>query len=231
MKRIFLTAIVAAGLATAAQAGVDSGERAYLAGDYRMALDELLPLAREGDAEAQYIVGVMHDHGEGVARDYAAAASWYEKAAGQGHDLAAFSLGFMYYNGAGEGDNAVAQDIGKALVWLKRAAAADSPMAQALLAEIYYRGDVTRRNLVAAATLNLMAAEKGIAGARYSAALMLSNGEGVERDRVSAFAWFAVLAEKGYPGAARNRDIVAAVLGEEDLAAARAKAQELVAGE
>ena len=92
MKRIFLTAIVAAGLATAAQAGVDSGERAYLAGDYRMALDELLPLAREGDSEAQYIVGVMHDHGDGVARDYAAAASWYEKAAGQGHDLAAFSL-------------------------------------------------------------------------------------------------------------------------------------------
>ena len=131
----------------------------------------------------------------------------------------------MYYNGSGAGDNAVAQDFAKAFPWLEAAADAGNAMAQTLLCSMYYEGRGVERDLAAAAGLALKAADQGIASARYSAALMLAKGEGVEPDPVSAYAWFAVLAEAGYPGAARNRDVVAAGLTEDRLSEAQDRAR------
>jgi TPR repeat protein len=230
MKREFLAAVLAVGVVTAAKADVETGERAYLAANYTWVAQELSPLARQGNAEAQYLLGVMHTQRKGVTRDYGEAAAWYRAAANQGHGLAAFNLGFMYYYGAGEADNAVAQDIAQAAHWLKQAAAAGYGAAQALLGEIYYRGLGVPRNLVAAATLTLRAASQGFEGAQYTAGLMLYAGEGVERDLVTAYTWFAKLSDAGYPGASRNRDIVASALDEAQLGEARAKAEALRSG-
>ncbi len=226
MKQVLLAAALAAGLAFAAQADVATGGRAYLAGDYAKALNELMPLARQGEAEAQYLIGVMHAHGQGVERNYPEAESWYRQAAEQGHEQAAFSLGFMSYNGAGEGDNAVAQDYAKALPWLKIAAAAGNAMAQTMLGAMYYEGRGVERDAVTAAKLFLTGAEKGIARAQYAAALMLAQGDGVERDRVAAYAWFTLLAETGYPGAAKNRDTIAATLTKDQLVEGQARARD-----
>ena len=41
-------------------------------------------------------LGFMYDKGQGVPQDYAAAVSWYRKAAEQGDADAQFNLGFMY---------------------------------------------------------------------------------------------------------------------------------------
>ena len=40
--------------------------------------------AEQGDAKAQFNLGVMYDKGQGVMRNYAEAAKWYRKAAEQG---------------------------------------------------------------------------------------------------------------------------------------------------
>jgi uncharacterized protein len=53
-----------------------------------------------------------------VPQDYAAAASWYRKAADQGHARAQFNLGTMYFLGQG-----VPQDYISAHVWLSLGAA------------------------------------------------------------------------------------------------------------
>ena len=100
------------GLAGPAAADVESGWQAFLDGDYMTALEELEPAAEAGDATAQYYLGVLYDHGEGVLRNYMTATGWYEKAATQGHRDAQFNLGMIYYHGAGgAGDpGAVAQD-------------------------------------------------------------------------------------------------------------------------
>lgn len=42
-----------------AQASLDAGRQAFQHGDYAKAANEFLPLARKGDASAQYYVGVM----------------------------------------------------------------------------------------------------------------------------------------------------------------------------
>ena len=54
------------------QAGVDAYER----GDYEYALQELRPLADQGDAAAQYKMGVMYHKGQGVSQDYQEAMKW-----------------------------------------------------------------------------------------------------------------------------------------------------------
>ncbi len=84
-------------LAACAPAGdLETGFDAYDRGDYATALEELRPLAEQGDAVAQTLLGSMYMNGEGVARDWAEAAKWFHLAAEQGQDVAQFSLGVMY---------------------------------------------------------------------------------------------------------------------------------------
>ena len=57
--------------------------------------------AEQGDAVAQFSLGVSYREGKGVPRDYAQAVSWWRKSAGQGYASAQSALGFMYANGQG----------------------------------------------------------------------------------------------------------------------------------
>ena len=59
-----------------------------------------VPLAEQGDAEAQISLGIMYDYGRGVPEDDTEAVKWYRKAAEQGVAKAQYNLGVMYTNGA-----------------------------------------------------------------------------------------------------------------------------------
>ena len=61
MKRTLATAFLCLMLATPAWAGFDEGLAAAKRGDYATALREWRPLAKQGDADAQYNLGVMYD--------------------------------------------------------------------------------------------------------------------------------------------------------------------------
>jgi len=69
--------------------------------DFGTALKVWLPKAKDGDAEAQNLVGEIHERGLGVEPDYAAAAAWYRKAADQGLSEALINLGQLYDRGLG----------------------------------------------------------------------------------------------------------------------------------
>jgi len=66
------------------QEGLDAYER----GDYETALKEWRPLAKQGDADAQYSLGVMYHKGQGVPQDYQEAVRWFRLAAEQGDTVA-----------------------------------------------------------------------------------------------------------------------------------------------
>ncbi len=72
--------------------------------------------AAQGDAEAQYNLGVMHAKGQSARKDYARARELWEKAAAQGLAQAQANLGVLYRNGHGvPKDNAIAKEwFGKA---------------------------------------------------------------------------------------------------------------------
>lgn len=231
MKRLLLAAVASIALALPAYADIATGYLAYLAGNYGTALKELLPLAKQEDAEAQYLVGVMHDHGQGVARNYRSAAEWYRKAAAQGHALAQFNLGFLYYNGTSADGDAIAQDHIAAAAWLGKAAEAGLPMAQALLGGMYLRGVGVSPDYGQAVTWTRKAAYTGIAQAQYNIGLMYARGQGVPQDSVMAFAWFSVAADKGYPGAVQNVEILTRQLSADELAVAEPLAEQLKARE
>ena len=89
------------------------GLAAYLAEDYPEAVRWHRQAAEQGNAPAQYYLGLMYNLGRGVAQNYAEAVRWYRKAAEQGDAEAQYSLGDMYRQGRG-----VAQDYVQAHKWL-----------------------------------------------------------------------------------------------------------------
>src|SRR5712672_2540246 len=72
---------------------------AHRKGDYSAAMRIIQPLAEQGNAVAQSIVGAMYRDGEGVPPNYAEALRWFRRAAEQGNDNAQTNLAFMYING------------------------------------------------------------------------------------------------------------------------------------
>jgi TPR repeat protein len=64
------------------------GKASFLAKNYKVAYQQLLPLAQQGNADAQYAVGYMLYYGKGVDRNEAKARDWMNKAAAQGQPAA-----------------------------------------------------------------------------------------------------------------------------------------------
>jgi TPR repeat protein len=79
--------------------------------------EETKRLAEQGEAYAQYNLGLMYDEGEGVPENNAEAVRWYRLAAEQGYARAQSNLGFMYSNGEG-----VPENNAEAVRWYRLAA-------------------------------------------------------------------------------------------------------------
>ena len=94
---------------------MDQAVLKYQIGDHMGALQDLMPFAEQGDAEAQNLIGAIYAGGPCVVRDHAAA-KWYRSSAEQGFAAAQYGFGVMYYNGDGQ-----PQDSILAHVWVSMA--------------------------------------------------------------------------------------------------------------
>lgn len=81
---------------------------------YEESLRAWLPLAKQGDPEAQNYVGQLYE--QSVPPDYDLAAVWYRRAAEQGDPRAQINLGQLYESGRG-----VPADPARARAWYRRA--------------------------------------------------------------------------------------------------------------
>ena len=98
-------------------------------------IEQTKSLAKQGDANAQYILGLMYDNGKGVPQDYKEAVKWLRMSADQGYALAQCFLGLMYDEGKG-----VPQDYKEAVKWYRISAEQGEAMAQSILAVMYMNG-------------------------------------------------------------------------------------------
>jgi TonB family protein len=120
-------------LTFSAAADKDTALRAYEQRDFATALKEWRALADRGDAEAEFWLGVMYEHGEGVAEQPMEAMNWYRKSAEQAYARAQYALGMIYAEGRG-----VLQHYIEAHMWLNLASAngeVDAPKQRDKLAE------------------------------------------------------------------------------------------------
>ena len=122
LRSVFVAGAVlgAAMFGTEGSAAAQSLERAmatYYRGDYPEAMQSMTPFAEDGDRHAQYLIGYMHERGQGVPQDYAEAAKWYAQAAELGHPFAQNNLGVLYKHGRG-----VPKDLVAAYAWFGLAA-------------------------------------------------------------------------------------------------------------
>jgi hypothetical protein len=116
MRKVLVSFLLIFGLMSSVSADFKTGYDAYQQGDYKTAIKELRPLAEQGNADEQFILGLMYDNGQGVTKDDQTAVKWYRKAAEQGQANAQTSLGVMYALG-----QIVAKDEVLAYMWFNLA--------------------------------------------------------------------------------------------------------------
>lgn len=205
----------------------DAGS-AFLVGNYAKAANLYRPLAEQGDAEAQLILGTIHDIGLGVPQDYREAVKWYRLAAEQGYARAQSKLGSMYDIGLG-----VPQDSKEAAKWWRLAAENGDASAQLNLGAMYDRGKIVPQDFKEAVKWYRLAAEQDNVFAQEKLGWKYAIGKGVPQDDVLAYMWFHLAAGKettpGRHVAMKQRDSLATRMTAEQIAKARELIQKCLA--
>jgi TPR repeat protein len=166
--------------ASSLEAGLSALER----GHYGTALRALLPLANDGDANAQVILGNLYEQGLGVKQSYESALAWYQKAGDQDSPEGQYNAGLLYFNGTG-----VAKDYRAAYEWFNDAADAGSIEGAYMLGVMYHEGHGVPINFEQARHWFLTSAKQGYANAQLMYAFMLQAGFGAPSDPAKAMVW------------------------------------------
>jgi len=172
--------------------------------------------AEAGDADAQFLLGLLYYVGDGVTKDDAKAADWFRKAAAQGHAgaqnyvpaeavkglqkaatqgdaEAQFNLGRRYSLGKD-----VAKDYAKAFEWFQKAAKQGHPNGEFFLGSAYILGQGVQKDSAKAFEWFQKAAAQGVVGAQFSLAWMYDNGDGVPKDTAKAVDLYEKSANQGF---------------------------------
>lgn len=178
------------------QAGaLETGKSAFQAHDYSKALNTLTPLAKQGNAEARYLLGQMYEHGYGLPGDGRKAVSLYKQASAGGIADAAQALGQLYYDGRTD----VMQDRIKAAHWYQRAIELGDTKIGTLLGFQYLNGDEVKQDFNRAVKWFGIAAAHGEISAQYQLGRMYYIPMGIKKDVAAAAKWWRKAAENGDP--------------------------------
>lgn len=158
---------------------------------YETELKKILPLAEQGDADAQCRLGEMYRNGQGTKQDNSEALKWYRKAADQGNSAAERAIGEFYHWGWG-----VEQDTSEWLRWTLLAAERGDAKAQYLLG-LTFETQTEMLNYSEAFKWYKTAAKQGYRDAEFALAQMYSMGHGVKKDATEAANWLRKAADHG----------------------------------
>ena len=199
-RGFFLGALmIVAGASEVLASSLDDGIAAAKRGDYSTALSDFLPLANQGDALAQYNIGILYkDGGHGVPQDYEEARKWLTKAAEGGGDRtavvsnASFLLGIMLESGLGG-----PKDPTGARKWYLAAAERGNIKAADYVAQYFEQGLGGPTDLVAARKWLLEAAQQGNADAQYHIGRYFFLGIAGPKDEDIGLDWMRKAAAQG----------------------------------
>lgn len=190
--------------------------------DATRAAELLATAAPRGNTEAQHLLGLLYQTGDGVPRDLKSALNWYLAAAENEHADSQLALARLYLadpkdeknreagmewlrrsatNGVSEAQFELALALGdssESIEWLWRAAEAGNPFAQRELGTRYLQGfGGAEANPTEAFRWLQAAAQAGDGGAMYNIGTALFTGTGTDRNLPEAARWFRAGAEQG----------------------------------
>jgi TPR repeat protein len=149
----------------------------------KLALNQLLKEAEQGNAQAQYKLGGAYYNGDDVTKNPVEGAKWLLKVAEQGHVQAQCDLGVMYQKGIG-----VEQSYRDTSKWYRMAAEQGDALAQHNLGSLNAKGF----RLTGLGFFN-----------RTGFAFMKAT-----QDFVEAYKWFSLAAARGHRRSRRDRAII-----------------------
>jgi TPR repeat protein len=162
---------------TEVSADFADGVNAYLAHDFKRAMERLKPPAEIGSARAQSYLGAMYRDGSGTRRNDEEAVKWFRLAAEQGDAYGQENLAYLYEMGMG-----TARDEKQAADWYAKAAGQGNAYSQAHLAAMYRDGRGVAQDFAQAFDLFSRATEQGSTFAQLNLGLLYIKGEGVPQD-------------------------------------------------
>lgn len=190
-RAVILTASLFAGFLTSCGDPLVSARQAYEAKDYTAAMERYRRAAAKGNAEANFMIGLMYSNGEGVERSNEEAIAWYRKAADAGHRAAQRELGRCYFKGEG-----VPKDRDQAIRWFREAGKQGDAVSQYLVGLIYFHSDRDGDVKEAISWLQ-KAADQGDSDAFSLLGLAHYAGRGVPKDKVKGTHYWSKAAEMG----------------------------------
>ncbi|MBB5142398.1 tetratricopeptide repeat protein [Desulfovibrio intestinalis] len=172
---------------------LDEAWTAYNIGQYPKVLQLVQPLASDGNARAQIILGRCYENGLGVPQDMEMAAKWFRLAAEQNNSEAQVLLAYQYELGVGVPKNdATVVDL------MTRAANAGN--AEALFNLALYHGQGKygfAKNPTESFRLAKIAADHGYAQAERYVGACYEFGVGVPENKAEAQIWYGKAKAQG----------------------------------
>ncbi|HWT28122.1 MAG TPA: tetratricopeptide repeat protein [Methylophilaceae bacterium] len=217
-------------LSNANAATLEDARQAIEAHDFKTASTIYHELADQGDAKAQYNLGLMYSRGDGVKQNYNEALKWYRLSAEQGFAEAQYNAGIILLR-----PEWVKPDYAESIKWYTKAAEQGHLRSQVALGVAYLRGEVVRYDPEAAQKWFTTAAEQGDKEAQFDLSSMYLELEGPDRNMVLGYMWLLISSDAAHGEAKRNYKaekrirFVESKMTPEQIAEGKKLAQECVA--
>ena len=176
------------------QGDMAKGLQLYHNQDYINALHEFYPLARGGNSQAQYYLGLIFAKGDGVPQDPILATKWLNKAATNGDADAQVAYADMLWSGI-----YLKQNRKSAVVWYEAAADQGNQRAQFFMGQLFAEGNQVQKNMTRSFNYIRDAAKGGYAAAQHRLALMYQYGLGTPAKLDESLYWFKRAVRSGDP--------------------------------
>lgn len=138
MKKIISAALVGLLFSSGACfAGFDEGQKAYNKGDFKSALRNWMPLAKQGDTEAEKKLAWMYLQGEGVPKSIQESLTWGRKAAENGDIVAQNFVGAVLKKLGMDGNRNAFKE---AAIWFRKSADQGNVDGQYSLGVLFEKG-------------------------------------------------------------------------------------------
>ena len=148
----------------------DLGVLCYNSHNYQFALLWYWLAARQGHAEAQFLLGLHYEDGEIIGQDYVKAVKWFKRSAEKGFVLGQNNYAWMLIRGDG-----IERDYREGLKWYKLAAEQGFYKAQFFVGLAYFFGDwssAVKQNFQEAAKWFRLSADQGYPDAQFNLGLI-----------------------------------------------------------